>query len=58
MQILKDIEDHDVFGVQVGIFATQNIPPYVLIGEYASDLLQGSDLILAKKNDSIMMFSG
>lgn len=46
-----------VFGAQWGIFATEVIPKDCLIGEYSCDLLKGSDLVLCKKMDSIMMYS-
>ena len=35
-----------------------NIPKDVLIGEYACDLLEGRDMVLCKKSDSVMRYSG
>lgn len=55
---VPDIENNKFWGVEWGIYATENIGAKVLIGEYACDVIQGSDLILCKKGDSIYRHSG
>lgn len=45
-----------VFGTQWGIFAREDIEAGVLLGEYACDVVEGRDLLLCQKMDSIMMF--
>lgn len=52
------IKDHSVYGSEWGIYADEDITPNVLIGEYASDLLHGFDLILTRKPDYITHYSG
>ena len=47
-----------MFGAQWGLFAVEDIAANVLIGEYACDLLHGFDLLLCRKPDSIMRYSG
>jgi len=49
---------HPVFGTSFGIFATENIAKDLFIGEYACDILNGVDLSICKKPDSIMDLSG
>jgi hypothetical protein len=45
-----------VFGTQWGVFAREHIDAGVFLGEYACDVVEGKDLILCQKMDSIMMF--
>ena len=52
------IRPHAVFGQQFGIYATEEIPKNTLIGEYGADLLMGKDILLCKKTDSKMEYSG
>jgi hypothetical protein len=49
---------HPVFGDSFGLFATEDIPKDVLMGEYAADLLNAKDLCLCKKQDSVMHYAG
>ncbi len=53
----REYLDHPVYGSQWGIYATAPIASNVFIAEYGCDLLQGSDLVLCRKSDSIMRFS-
>ena len=58
MEVIKHWDPHFYYGTQWGIFATQDIPERVLIGEYATDILRGTDMILCRKLDSVMEYTG
>lgn len=55
---MADYDPCAVFGTQWGIFAKEDIPEEVLLGEYACDIVIGADLQMCKKMDTIMMLSG
>lgn len=55
---LPDFDPANVFGTQWGVFASKKIKENVVLGEYGCDVVEGTDLQLCRKMDSIMMYSG
>ena len=57
-RLTPEFEDHPVYGSQWGLFTTETMSANVLVGEYGCDILMAKDLMLCRKSDSIMEYTG